>query len=280
MEDTKSLKEFERVNEQEELFENQYDDKWKDYMRGYSVAERKYKSKIAEVKRKNEKSIKELEKAYQRKHCLYTDTYPFNVIYTMLNVEKIESMKDFDFSARSILTVFNEHLSAKENQILRLRFEERLTLEEISKIDNVSRERVRQIETNALEKLRKTSILEQIKVVNKIKYNELLAMVDELKRENQFMKSLFSTSKEEKEKQIVEINHKVKPIYIYELKLCNTVNNSLARANIHTLHELSEYIKKDKELKNIKGFGKASKRHLIEKLKENGFDFRDLIATF
>ena len=85
MKGAKSLKEFEDVNEQGE-FENQHNDKWKDYMKGYAVAERKYKNKIAEVKRKSEKSIEELRKAYQRKHCLYTDTYPFNVIYTMLNV--------------------------------------------------------------------------------------------------------------------------------------------------------------------------------------------------
>jgi len=69
-------------------------------------------------------------------------------------------------SADALISQLFKVLSAKEEQVLRRRFgigyDEESTLEEIGKVFGVTRERIRQIETQALKKLQDSTVLDQL----------------------------------------------------------------------------------------------------------------------
>ena len=67
--------------------------------------------------------------------------------------------RDKALSQLSVLEKFSESITPREKKVLRLRFVENLPLEEVAKMESITRERVRQIECKALRKMRNRAVL-------------------------------------------------------------------------------------------------------------------------
>ena len=78
---------------------------------------------------------------------------PISEATLRLAADPSELLENQDLANR-ILEMAGEQLTARENKVLRLRFIEENTLDECAKEFDVTRERIRQIETKAMRKMR------------------------------------------------------------------------------------------------------------------------------
>ncbi len=113
-----------------------------------------------------------------------SDTVVRELIYIWLQSQDIYNVKEEDNTDKIDVKIYNEtihsvltsimdtNLSEREKMIIKLRYglvyDKQYTLEEIGKIYDVNRERIRQIETKAMIKLK-----HHVNVYNKLNNNEL-----------------------------------------------------------------------------------------------------------
>ena len=86
----------------------------------------------------------------------YIHQYPINVIYAVFDGNECFKVQFSDDQINGLFAAM-QTLTVREHECLRLRFEKFYTLEQIGRVFNVSRERVRQIEGKAIRKLRHPS---------------------------------------------------------------------------------------------------------------------------
>ena len=81
----------------------------------------------------------------------------FTTDYNELLIERADvKLLDHKIDTRDFITKVLKELTPREEEVLRMRFFEEKTLDEIGKIFGVHRERIRQIEAGALRTLRRT----------------------------------------------------------------------------------------------------------------------------
>ena len=83
----------------------------------------------------------------------YYAPWPYNLAEVILGSDAFSDIMTTD-QADGLQYLLDKHISEREKDILLMRFKNEMTLEEISKIVHVGRERVRQIEARAIRKLR------------------------------------------------------------------------------------------------------------------------------
>lgn len=221
-----------------------------------------------------------------------TAGYPFNLIDAIFCEETVW-VDDEDHMAgleHALLT-----LSDREQKVLEERFQDFKTLEEVGRDFNITRERIRQIEANALRKLRHPS-----------RKNFIMhgyfggAELKELKEKEEAL-SKREKSIEERERKLNEMLDKYKPKFdalhitiespleeiqeafvnsmsIEEMDLSVRSFNCLRRANIRTVLDLIAYCENDYtglKLLRVRNLGRKSLREVLERLYEmTGKDFR------
>ncbi|NCA93103.1 sigma-70 family RNA polymerase sigma factor [bacterium] len=144
-------------------------------------------------------------------------------------------------------------LSDRENRILWLRYSQNKTLEEVAKELNVTRERIRQIESKCLRRLRQPKYIAKVLAISESKHKAILnakmATVEKemTKRNGSLPKSRCETS-------IEELDLSVRPY------------NCLRRAGISTIEQLQQV--PEEKLLRLRNLGRKSTEEIQSKLKE------------
>ena len=193
-------------------------------------------------------------------------------------------------------------LTDREQEILRKRFIEGKTLNEVGTSIGITRERTRQCEAKALRKLRHPYLLQYIKYgkngkeeIDELKEREEEVVKREnelLLKENKLRDSLESLNKMMHMYDPVAVNDiiekteefnpndsgilsMVKRMKLNELELTSRSYNCLRRARVETLEDLVEFAKSG-NLSHVRNLGKRSILEILSLLYYFGFDFYDV----
>lgn len=220
------------------------------------------------------------------------ETYPYNLL-TEVFMGEIEWVDDDDHNAgldKALSTLF-----PRESEILRMRFVEKKTLNEVGKELGVTGERIRQQEAKGIWKLRhptrKNYILFGLNGYEKylslnskeIALREREKELDErwenlrsiLKRLKPIMDELFPAEEtpSEKPEKLVDDYWIDKPIE--ELNMTVRAFNCLKRAGNNTVGELCKYVEGGK-LISTRNMGRVTVEEVLMKLKGIGKDYTDI----
>ena len=208
---------------------------------------------ITEIKKVETKILQNIIK----KENLTQADYPINILNAIFdqNILKTE-IEIVPTIIKDLELIYNEYLTEREIYVIKMRFIKQLTLENVGKLLNVGRERIRQIEARAIRKLRRGYI------TNSLVYK----IDDDIENKKQELNKL--KNKIEKYNNKIQIRPIVtKPINIYELNFSIRTTNSLIRANIDTLEKLVKYTLNNEILKT-RSLGKKSYFEILNKLQD------------
>lgn len=208
---------------------------------------------ITEIK-KVETNI--LQDIIKKENLIHTG-YPINILNAIFdqNILKTE-IEIVPTIIKDLELIYNEYLTKREIYVIKMRFIKQLTLETVGTLLNVGRERIRQIESIAIRKLRRGYI------TNSLVYK----IDDDIENKKQELNKL--------KNEIEKYNNKIqtrrivtKPIHICELNFSIRTTNSLIRANIDTLEKLVKYTLNNEILKT-RNLGKKSYFEILNKLQD------------
>lgn len=201
--------------------------------------------------------------------------YPLNLLWAVTEDEEIlenaDMIPDLDGSIAYALYTLTE----RERKIIMLRFSDNMTYDKIAAIFNITRERIRQVESKGLRKLRHPSRIKYFyKGIRGLlldiqsNYGHSLAELED---------KLIKLCKlnEEAADKVIENHSPIRKMYESEkikiIDACFSVRtyNCLTRAGIDTLGKLSRL--SYNELKNIRNLGQKSIAEIIEKLNRYGY---------
>lgn len=208
---------------------------------------------ITEIKKVETKILQDIIK---KENLIHTG-YPINILNAIFdqNILKTE-IEIVTTIIKDLEIIYNEYLTEREIYVIKMRFIKQLTLENVGKLLNVGRERIRQIEAIAIRKLRRGYITNSLvyKIDDDIenKKQELNKLKDEIEKYNNKIQT----------RRIV-----TKPIHICELNFSIRTTNSLIRANIDTLEKLVKYTLNNEILKT-RSLGKKSYFEILNKLQD------------
>ena len=188
--------------------------------------------------------------------------YPYNMIILL---ENNFGNKDVELTRKGFIKLINENLTDKQIQIFELRYRDFLTLEEIGKVVNLSRERVRTI---CNEVLRKISNIRDFDRYYSISYGEYVRVKDERdeiksKLDYVLTKADIKINNDDNER----VNNQ--EIYIGNIEFSTRTYNALMRAGIKTLYDIS--IIDQRRFYRMNGFGKKTYNEIINKMHEYGY---------
>ena len=187
-------------------------------------------------------------------------SYPYNLLIKTFG---LDSVKTDIYLTNEIIEELEEILEKDltENQayILKLRFVNELTLNKISKIIGVTRERIRQIEIAALRELRHIAQTKKLTQSSQIRSKQIeIANLEEKLRLKKDEMNKIGPIKPSLNVQTIDIPLRMRSY------------NSLKKQNIHTVNEILKAIHNDK-LFGIKNIGINSINDIINNLKTLGY---------
>ena len=192
------------------------------------------------------------------------EIYPFNLARDILGSNE-EALKIYIPGMESAM----ETLGEREQNIIRRRYKNRMTLKDIGKIHNIGGERVRQLETMAIRKLRHAVRRSMIMGVPKIELDR--ASDQYYKLLNKYESILAGAETYNKEINKGKI-HEVMNTSITDLGLSTRSRRGLMRAGKRTLGDIVEM--KERELEYTRNLGTKSINEIKEKLKEYGLSMQ------
>lgn len=225
------------------------------YTSGYNAAKRHWRG-IAE------KQIKEKEK----ERIDIFRTFPYNMVPFLEEedtaAEDLQTALPEDpekespyYSPRQMREEMSRILSEREFRVISLRYDEGLSLEEAGKILGVTRERVRQVESHAIQKLRARK--DHFRMVPEYR-------VEYLERQVKLLQLQIANCK-------VDGKEKSENVPIEDLNLSVRSYNCLRNAGILTLAQLAQ--KKESEIMRMRNLGKKSFLEIRKKMTEHGLRF-------
>lgn len=225
------------------------------YTSGYNAAKRHWRG-IAE------KQIKEKEK----ERIDIFRTFPYNMVPFLEEedtaAEDLQTALPEDpekespyYSPRQMREEMARMLSEREFRVISLRYDEGLSLEEVGKILGVTRERVRQVESHAIQKLRARK--DHFRMIPEYRVAYLERQVKSLQLQ------IANCNVDTKEKS--------EDVPIEDLDLSVRSYNCLRNAGISTLAQLSQ--KKESEVLKMHNLGKKSFLEIRKKMTELGLRF-------
>ena len=198
--------------------------------------------------------------------------YPLNLIYAIFDdeadgiIENADTISDFNGSVEYVLHT----LSERERTVLKYRFVDLMTYEEVGKLYNITRERIRQVEAKALRKLRHPSRAKYLKC-------GVSGIIEDIRTDyfNKFA-DLESRLLELCERNGKPVDNELRKKYaqtkIEDMDLSVRSYNCLKRAGIDDLQQLAKLSYND--LAGIRNLGRKCVGEIIERLKEYGYDIR------
>lgn len=191
------------------------------------------------------------------------EQYPDNLILAVFGELKEYSKSGLE-NALSTLT-------EREEEVLRYRFEQGLSLMEVGKIYDITRERIRQIEAKALRKLRHPARADMLLMVSKQSFVELEQKYKKLGHEYYILSEAYAELKGMDAENVPMAARAVlnadKPIE--ELGLSVRPYNVLNRAGCKTVKDIIKFT--IDKLRNLRNMGIHSEAEILEKLHQCGY---------
>lgn len=196
--------------------------------------------------------------------------YPLNLIYAIFDdeadeiIENADTISDFNGTVEYVLHTLGE----SERTVLKYRFVDLRTLEQIGNLFSLTRERIRQIEAKALRKLRHPNRAKYLKygvsgMIENIRTDYFNKFADLESRLLELCEQLVDN----------ELRKKYAQTKIEDMDLSVRSYNCLKRAGIDDLQQLAKLSYDD--ITKIRNLGNKSVREIIERFKEYGFDIRE-----
>lgn len=209
--------------------------------------------------------------------------YPKNLIDDVINLfvakkfgikETIEYPDDVDGSVEYAMSM----LEKRDRDILHMRYRDGMTYDEIGKIEDISRERVRQLINKALADIRKPPcIVYIIYGVKEIEKRKAKRYLDEVKLLRETICSVSNavckyTTKPQFAEIMLETEFTKNPeiIDLNRLDLSIRTNQALKRANIMTVYDI--ITTPPTEIMSIKNLGLHAFMDVIKQMEINGWD--------
>lgn len=199
-----------------------------------------------------------------------TTFYPWNLAYAVMvgqriNIENTQKANEeiYKVYVPGLIECLNK-LTGREKDVLELRYLHGLTLEQTGKRFDLTRERIRQIESRAMRKLRHPTFRKLYLLDTVGKVFEIDAEKTRLERENAELRKLLY--EEGKLNEVEDIP--LKAITIEDLELSIRPYNCLLRAGIKDLYALSQMT--FPELMKVRNMGKKSAYEVAEKVRKFG----------
>lgn len=236
----------------------------KGYLKGYSDK----RTAVRQAK-------KEAEKAYheQLASLEITTIYPFNLIYEIEEENQLDDDKlDIRAFSPELIQMQLATLTIRENRCLEMMYRDHMTLDQIGKEFDVTRERIRQIIAKAKRKLKHPIRRRSMLACPQNEYDDLIARYQKLEDE---YKELFNMRVSEGLIDISEYEDDHKELLdkgIIELDLSVRSYNCLCRAGINTVRDLTNITLEDAI--KIRNLGRRSLNEIRDKLMDYGLYFR------
>lgn len=160
-----------------------------------------------------------------------------------------------------------ETLTVREKDVLLMRYEHGMTLEQCGNKYNVTKERIREIEAKALRKLRHPSRSREFILDTMHKAHEIAEERDKLKLEVITLRERCKVDEPETERPYTDI-------HIEDLELSVRSYNCLARANMYHLSDFEG--KTVEDLKKVRNLGMKSIKEIVLKLREYGVEIKNV----
>ena len=193
--------------------------------------------------------------------------YPYNLIKD-LELEPCECFEHFNERLEFLLT--KSTITDREEKIIRLYYIDGKTFEEIGKYFGTTRERIRQIQTKAIKKL---------KLFKKYFYGGKWCLMEELAKEEyqKYLETQKPYWKYESAKQYIFQYESGVFLPIREQKIDNLdlsvrSYNCLKRAGIRTIGDLLNFTYND--LFKIRNLGRKSLKEVLDKIHDLGLSFK------
>ena len=213
--------------------------------------------------------------------------YPMNLIYAVFGEHKqvaINDEKSVKEVESNIDYILCNLMEAKEANVLRMRFKGKLSLDEVAKILDLTRERVRQIETRALRKMRHPSRAKAIFAPYRLS-QEIKERTEILNQKNKELadnitKCLDQIDTLSKALDSVGIKVVTEKPNTYVTTLARNINefefsvrayNCMKRAGINTIGDLTE--KTEEEMRQVRNLGRLGLQEIKDKLTSLGLKF-------
>lgn len=218
-------------------------------------------------------TLKEAEAFVKYKKAFAKDkvSYPDNLIEVLFgDCELVDINYIEEHFEENIKEVF-ETISEREQLVIELRYIEGYTLEAIGNQLVVTRERVRQIESRAIRRLRHPARLYKLRygkeVVNL--QDDIKKLTEELVIKKNFLINLINNPK------LITISTEeiVSQKPLEDLDLSVRSYNCLRRANIHTIGDLLE--KSERDLTKVRNLGNRSLQEVKQKLYYIGLQLKN-----
>lgn len=197
------------------------------------------------------------------------DIYPFNLARAIFQSEE-DALKIYLPGLSLALATLND----REQDVLKRRFSEKLTLRAIGDIHGLSPERIRQIGVKALRKLRMPSRKNMFIAVPLTEVKEQNMEYQKLSREHELLATAFEmvTAKKADPEVVVPLAEMAVTMQtpISDLDLSVRSFNCLKRAGKNTLRDIVEMTEDD--LLQIRNLGRKSAEEIIGKIKSYGLD--------
>lgn len=199
------------------------------------------------------------------------DIYPFNLAFRIFDDE----YKARDISVNGLFRTLAS-LGEREQEVLRMRFDERLTLEQCGKRLDITRERIRQVEAKAIRKLRHPSRVREFSSVPMTALAEKQADYDRLAIEyDRLAKAFELVAGKEASRDTVETMAKAVDAYnipVDALGLSVRTYNALRRVGKDTLGDIAEMT--ESQLYKVRNLGAKSRKEVVDVLASYGLTLK------
>lgn len=194
--------------------------------------------------------------------------YPYDLLVEILGDDAIKAYLP---ALDTVLSTLTE----REENCIRMKFFEGMTLEQIGKSYNITRERIRQIITKGCRKLRHPSRKE---ILLGVPMSEVKQMYLYLKRDIEDLQETYENLLERliggQNISIAEVaNRKSKDTLISALDLSVRSYNCLSRANIKSVGDICKCSIDD--LMKVRNLGRHSLEEVVNKIHELGYKLRE-----
>lgn len=213
--------------------------------------------------------------------------YPMNLIYTVFGEHKqvaINDEKSIKEVESNIDYILCNLMEAREANVLRMRFKGKLSLDEVAKILDLTKERVRQIEARALRKMRHPSRAKAIFSPYRLS-QEIKERTEVLDQKNKELAGLITKCLDQidvlsKALDSVGIKVSTEKPNTYVTTLARNINefefsvrayNCMKRAGINTIGDLTE--KTEEEMRQVRNLGSRGLQEIKDKLTSLGLRF-------
>lgn len=194
--------------------------------------------------------------------------YPFTLLNAIYGKDVIyKNLKITSNLIEDLDLLLNKYLTKREAYVMKSRFINKLTLEEVAKLNNVTRERIRQIEARSIRKLRHPAVCELILYNTKKEYNEALRQLNLLKIQIQQHKDKLSKYNVTPVTKSKELKTTILDTSIEDLDFSIRTYNCLTRAKLNTVDDVLNQII-DSNILKIRNFGKRSFFEVLSRLEE------------